>query len=158
MSARVLPMLVLFVIGASVALAALPCRTPEEAMADAVAGYFLTQGNAAARCDDELGGKDFHTLDAKLRVRFKAEIERADALRSAFFQRHFGANAAKERKSNDDTIHELLDATLVINADTCGKLRAELERRQGLTWEAVRQVLVRRMERIPPESQNLCKP
>lgn len=157
MSSRLLLVLFLLVVGSAVALASLPCKSREEAMAEAVSGFFLVQDVAAARCDESLGGKAYRGLHDKIRALYKPQIEQAHRTRNAYFVRAYGIDGEKERMRVDALMTDLLGAALVANPETCGQLKTELKRRHAGGWEPILKRLERRVEAIAAEDKNVCQ-
>lgn len=157
MSSRLLPVALLLVLGSAVAMAGLPCKTSEEALAEAVTGLFLAQQAAAARCDEVLGVEAHRALDGKVRALFKPQIDAAKRTRAAYFVRAFGADGDAQRQRADALMADLLNSALVADAQTCGRLKAELERRRTGGWEPILKRLHRRLEGIAEGDRNVCK-
>jgi hypothetical protein len=152
-----LPLLcLLLVLTASLALAALPCKTREEAMAEAVVGFFLVQRIAAERCDEHHGGEAFRALHRRLEQQYGPQVTQAGTVRAAYFQRAHGEQGAAELRSVDALLTELLSAQLVVNDESCAGLKAELGQRLSDGWEPIRARLARRVDAVPGHDANRC--
>jgi hypothetical protein len=147
----------LLVCGASVALAALPCSTRDEAVAEAVFGYFLVQRIAAERCDESLGGNAFRTLHGHLTAKYEQQLAAALAARHAYFVRAHGDKAESELNNVKALMTDLLSAQLVATETTCAHIRGEFEKRLADGWAPILDRLTRRVDGVPPESANRCK-
>ena len=142
---------------AGVVWAELPCRTPDEAIAEAVQGYFLLQQAAASRCDEVLGGTTFMSLHQQLELRFGEQVGHARAVRASLFQRAYGETGAQELDRVNAMLTDLFTHTVDANADSCGRLKTELARRLTIAWSAIQERLERRMAAIVPTDQGICK-
>lgn len=148
----------LLVSAAAVALAGLPCKTREEAMAEAVVGYFMVQEIATNRCDALLGGEAFRALHRQVTTQFARQIAGADAARAGYFQRAYGERWQEERDRVKALMADLLSASLDVTEANCAKFQAELGRRRERGWAPIQERLERRVEGIAGTDKNLCKP
>ena len=142
---------------AGVVWAGLPCKTHDEAIAEAVEGYFLLQQAAASRCDEVLGGTAFMGLHQQLERRFGEQVRHARAVRASFFQRTYGETGAQELARVNALMTDLLSDAVDANAESCGKLQTELARRLTITWSAIQERLERRLAAVATSDQAICK-
>lgn len=148
----------LLVVTASVALATLPCKTREEAFAEAVEGFILVQGISAQSCDELLGGTALVALHDRVAAAYGEQVADARTVRSGYFQRAYGEGWEAERERVTALMTDLVSASLAINEENCGQLAGALERRLEGGWEPIRKLLAHRVEGIAATDANLCKP
>jgi hypothetical protein len=155
---RLLLPLLLLALPATLALGDMPCKTQEEAFAEAVVGYFLVQQVAASRCDEVLGGNTVATLHGRVLAQFDEHVSKARTVRLAYFRRAYGAEAEERLKNSEALIMDLLSSQLAADEKNCGALVDELGRRIANGWEPIRARLQRRIAGIPAHDQNICAP
>ena len=147
----------LLLLPAAVALAALPCKTRDEAMAEAITGYFLVQRISAERCDTLLGGDAMMSLHRQVEVHFSERIGHARKVRTAYFQRAYGEKAAQELERVEALMSDLLNSTLGIDENSCGQFKEALEKRLSEGWEPIEKRLQRRVSGIAGTDAQTCK-
>lgn len=151
-----LPVWVL-VLSTSVALAAMPCKTREEAMAEAVVGFFLVQKISAERCDEQMGGAAFSALHDRIAQAYAAQRSGAGTTRAGYFKRAYGDAWQEERERVTLLMADLIGASLAISDKTCGELKGALEGRLKSGWEPIQALLAARVEAISATDSNLCQ-
>jgi len=142
---------------AALALAALPCKTKEEAMAEAVTGFFTVQRIGAERCDALLGGDALMALHRQIETRYGQHISGARATRTAYFQRAYGERAQQELARVEALMTDLFNSTLSIDETSCGQLKEALAKRLAAGWEPIEQRLQRRVQGVASLDQNVCE-
>lgn len=125
---------VCLMLSASLAAAALPWKTREEAMAESVLGFFAAQQLTADLCEERMDAKGMVTLRSQVKAKYRKRIDQAGQVREGYFQRSHGENWRAELVRVNEAFLAALIGRIVLTPRFCGRLASEMKRQLEGGW------------------------